>query len=150
MPASSSKTRLLNALEERRGGVSSVGEVFWDEEPEVTHHLEMALDPLDYSVHSVRNGDELLGLLQDSEIEISALFLGLAMLDRGGLDTLREIRAIDSKLPVIIVSGLCLARDVVAALKGGALIELGTDHDAYRHLVVASAAASRALAADLA
>jgi hypothetical protein len=36
------------------------------------------------------------------------------------------------------------------ALKGGALIELGTDHDAYRHQVTASAATSRALASDLA
>jgi len=37
-----------------------------------------------------------------------------------------------------------------AALKGGARVELGTDHDAYRHQVLASEATSRALAADLA
>jgi hypothetical protein len=37
-----------------------------------------------------------------------------------------------------------------AALRSGALIELGVDHEAYRHQVVASAAQSRALAADLA
>jgi hypothetical protein len=37
-----------------------------------------------------------------------------------------------------------------AALKSGALVELGTDHDAYRHQLVTSAATSRALAADLA
>jgi hypothetical protein len=36
------------------------------------------------------------------------------------------------------------------ALKGGALVELGTDHDAYRHQAVTSAATSCALAADLA
>jgi hypothetical protein len=37
-----------------------------------------------------------------------------------------------------------------AALKGGALVELGVDHEAYRHRIVASAAASRSLAGDLA
>ena len=37
-----------------------------------------------------------------------------------------------------------------SALRAGALLELGTDHDAYRHQVMASAAASRALAADIA
>jgi hypothetical protein len=37
-----------------------------------------------------------------------------------------------------------------AALKGGALVELGVDHEAYRHRIVVSAAASRSLAGDLA
>lgn len=37
-----------------------------------------------------------------------------------------------------------------AALKGGALVELGVDHEAYRHRIVISAAASRSLAGDLA
>jgi len=35
-------------------------------------------------------------------------------------------------------------------LKGGALVELGVDHEAYRHRIVISAAASRSLAGDLA
>ncbi|MFI4889523.1 MAG: DUF3501 family protein [Steroidobacterales bacterium] len=42
-----------------------------------------------------------------------------------------------------------LSPGACAALKGGALVELGTDHDAYRHQVLTSAATSRALAADL-
>jgi hypothetical protein len=37
-----------------------------------------------------------------------------------------------------------------AALKGGALVELGVDHEAYRHRIVVSVAASRSLAGDLA
>ena len=37
-----------------------------------------------------------------------------------------------------------------AALKAGAIVELGVDHEAYRHRTVASAATSRSLAADLA
>lgn len=43
-----------------------------------------------------------------------------------------------------------LSAAACAALKGGALVELGTDHDAYRHQLLTSAATSRALAADLA
>jgi two-component system, NtrC family, response regulator AtoC len=42
------------------------------------------------------------------------------MPNRGGLDILREIRAMDAKLPVIVVAGLWSTRDVVAALKNGA------------------------------
>jgi hypothetical protein len=43
-----------------------------------------------------------------------------------------------------------LSATACAALKDGALLELGTDHEAYRHRVAASPATSRALAADLA
>jgi hypothetical protein len=42
-----------------------------------------------------------------------------------------------------------LSPRAVSELKSGALIRLGTDHEAYRHQVDASAATSRALAADL-
>ncbi|MGA2190777.1 MAG: DUF3501 family protein [Steroidobacteraceae bacterium] len=43
-----------------------------------------------------------------------------------------------------------LSKAACAALKAGALVELGVDHEAYRHQVVASAAASGSLAGDLA
>lgn len=43
-----------------------------------------------------------------------------------------------------------LAAPARSALKAGALIELGVDHEAYRHSVTTSPATSRSLAADLA
>jgi hypothetical protein len=56
----------------------------------------------------------------------------------------------DTKTSAVHFLRFELSPAACAALKGGALVELGTDHDAYRHQVVASAATSRALAADLA
>jgi uncharacterized protein DUF3501 len=55
----------------------------------------------------------------------------------------------DTKTSAVHFLRFELSPAACAALKGGALVELGTDHDAYRHQVLASPAASRALAADL-
>jgi Protein of unknown function (DUF3501) len=43
-----------------------------------------------------------------------------------------------------------LSPTACSALKAGALVELGVDHEAYRHRIVTSAAASGSLAGDLA
>jgi two-component system response regulator AtoC len=91
-----------------------------EEEPELKLCLEMAVKSIGYSVQSARDGNAVLAFLQSAEVEISALFLGAAMSNQGWLDLLREIRALDAKLPVIIVAGLWSTRDVVAALKNGA------------------------------
>jgi two-component system, NtrC family, response regulator AtoC len=89
-----------------------------EDEPEVSHCLEMAIKSLGCSVQAVRNGDEVRTSLQNSEVEFSALFLGVTP-DRP-LELLREIRAIDTKLPVIVVASLWSTRAVVAALRSGA------------------------------
>lgn len=91
-----------------------------EEEPEVRHHLEMAIKSFGYSVQSARDGNTALSVLRSAEVEVSALFLGAAMPNQGGLDLLREIRSLNGKLPVIIVAGLWSTRDVVAALRSGA------------------------------
>jgi hypothetical protein len=43
-----------------------------------------------------------------------------------------------------------LSETACSALKNGTLVELGVDHEAYRHRILTSAAVSRSLAADLA
>jgi two-component system, NtrC family, response regulator AtoC len=91
-----------------------------EEELEVSHCLEMSIKSLGYAVLSARDVDEVLSFLKSSDTGIAALLLGGAAPNRDSLDTLREIRAVYTKLPVIIVAGLWSTRDVVAALKSGA------------------------------
>jgi two-component system response regulator AtoC len=90
------------------------------EQPAVGQCLELAVKSLGYSGQTAQDGDEVLSLLRDSEGEISALFLDMALPNLRGLDMVREIRAMDAKLPVIIVAGLWATGDVVAALRNGA------------------------------
>jgi two-component system response regulator AtoC len=91
-----------------------------EDEPEARRHLEFAVESHGYSVRSVRNGDEVLSFLRTSDVEISAVLLDMAMPLRNGIDTLREIRAVDTTLPVIIFSGQSSTLDAATAMKIGA------------------------------
>jgi two-component system response regulator AtoC len=91
-----------------------------EDEPEVLSYLETALKCMGYSVESARDGDEVLDCLRSSESEIAAVLLDIVMLNRDGLDTLREIRSLDRQLPVIMLSGASSTLNVVTAMKRGA------------------------------
>ena len=93
--------------------------LIWEEEPDVSRCLEMAIRSSDCAVQVVRDRDEVLTSLQSPEIDFSALFLGLVTLDRTDLDLLREIRALDSKLPVVVAASSWSAREVIVALRNG-------------------------------
>ncbi|MES1260691.1 MAG: response regulator, partial [Acidobacteriota bacterium] len=91
-----------------------------EEEPDVRRSLDITLRSLGYAVQFARNAEGLLAALRDTDVEISAVLLGLAAPDRGGLDVLREIRAFDANLSVIVLSGFASTADAVAAMKSGA------------------------------
>jgi len=100
--------------------------LIYEEQPEVKHDLEMAIQSLGYSVRSVPDGEGVLSFLRSAEVEVSALLLDVPIPNESGFDLLRRVRAMDSKLPMIIVVGLCSVRDIVAALRSGATDVLGT------------------------
>ena len=91
-----------------------------EDEPEVLSYLETALKCMGYSVESAQDGDEVLACLRSSGTEIAAVLLDIVMLNRDGLDTLREIRNLDRQLPVIMLSGASSTLNVVTAMKRGA------------------------------
>jgi two-component system, NtrC family, response regulator AtoC len=111
-----------------------------EDELEVRRYLEMAVRSFGYTPQSARDGDEVLSLLHAADTEPCAILLDLVMPNRGGLDTLREIRAVDAKLPVILISGLSSIQQAVAAMKFGAtdfLVKPVTHDDLGRVLAVA-------------
>ena len=87
---------------------------------ETSRTLEMVIKSLGYCVQIARDGDQVLSVLQHSGVDIDAVLLGEVTLHREALDILQEIRAMNSRLPVVVVAGLWSARDVVAAVKSGA------------------------------
>ena len=91
-----------------------------EDELEVRGYLEMALKCLGYSVELAQDGDEVLACLQSSQSDYAAVLLDIMMPNRDGMDTLREIRRMDSTLPVIIISGAASTLNVVTAMKSGA------------------------------
>ena len=101
---------------QKNGHTILVGE----DELEVRAYLEMALKSLGYFVELAQDGEEILNYLRSSQGKVSAVLLDLMMPQRDGMETLREIRRIDSNLPVIIVSGAASTLNIVTAMKGGA------------------------------
>jgi two-component system response regulator AtoC len=91
-----------------------------EDEPEVRVYIEMALREQGFSVELARNGDEVLSFLRSPGTDVAAVLLDLVMPNRDSLDTLRKIRAVDSDLPVIIISGKSSPSDAVAVMKSGA------------------------------
>src|ERR1700722_2261085 len=93
-----------------------------EDELEVRGYLEMALKCLGYSVELAQDGDEVLACLQSSRTDSAAILLDIVMPSRDGMDTLREIRRMNSDIPVIVVSGASSTMNIVTAMKSG-----GTD-----------------------
>jgi two-component system response regulator AtoC len=91
-----------------------------EDELEVRQYLEMTLKCLGYRVEVAENGNEVIRCLQAVGAEISLVLLDIIMPELDGLETLCEIRRINTTLPVIAISGGYLPTNVVAAMKCGA------------------------------
>jgi two-component system response regulator AtoC len=96
-----------------------------EDDPEVRSYLEMALVCQGYSVEAVQDGEELLAYLQYGYPKVSAILLDLIMPRKGGMETLREIRALHKDLPVVMISGASSPLNIVEAMRNGATNFLG-------------------------
>jgi two-component system response regulator AtoC len=93
-----------------------------EDELEAHGYLGMAVRCLGYSVELAQDRDEVLACLQSSRTDFAAILLDIVMPSRDGIDTLREIRRMDTDIPVIVVSGSSSTLNIVTAMKNG-----GTD-----------------------
>src|SRR5258708_39068186 len=105
---------------ERNGKTILVAE----DDPEVSSYLEMALQCQGYSVETAQDGQEALRYLEGGN-PATAVLLDIMMPIKDGMETLREIRKIHQKLPIIMVSGASSPLQVVDAMKCGATHFIG-------------------------
>ena len=87
-----------------------------DDEFAIRESLRILLKP-QYKIFAAPNGEEALKILKDRKIDLITLDLNMPKLS--GIDTLREIRKIDEKVPVIIVTGYGTQKDEKEALLYG-------------------------------
>jgi DNA-binding NtrC family response regulator len=97
-----------------------------EDEAEVRSYLEMSLRCEGYSVESAGDGEDAILCLRNASPPISAVLLDIIMPRQDGMETLRQIRNINSDLPVIMVSGASSPLNVVEAMRCGATDFLGT------------------------
>ena len=96
-----------------------------EDEAEVRNYLEMALRCHGYVVETVEDGEEVMGCLHSGEREFSAVLLDIFMPNKDGIETLREIRTFNRKLPVIMISEEATPSRVTEAMRIGASDFLG-------------------------
>src|SRR5512139_2151523 len=84
-----------------------------DDERGVRESLRMLLKS-HYEIFTARDGEEALKVIKERKIDLITLDLNMPKLS--GIETLREIRKIDGKVPVIIVTGYGTKKDEREAL----------------------------------
>lgn len=76
-----------------------------DDEPQVRHISQRYLELLGYGVEQAQNAYEGLELFSARAEEFAAVILDLKMPHKDGWQCLTELRAISSRIPVVICSG---------------------------------------------
>jgi len=90
-----------------------------DDEPNIRLMTRIALEADGFKVVEAEDGEEAIDRLQASPVDLVLLDLRMPLLD--GLETLRHLRAIGDRTPVVIVTAHGGVTDAVAAMKLGAM-----------------------------
>jgi two-component system nitrogen regulation response regulator GlnG len=89
-----------------------------DDEPNVLYSLERGLRCETLGVRTARSGEQ--GMRQVRERRPDAVILDVRLPDGSGLDVYSQIRAIEPRLPVIIITAFAATETAIEAMKRGA------------------------------
>ncbi|MDY6825481.1 MAG: response regulator [Thermodesulfobacteriota bacterium] len=89
-----------------------------DDERDIREGCVRVLKRLNSEVQTAENGNEALAMIKDTSFPIVLLDLKMPGLD--GMDVLREIRAMDETILVIIITGFATVETAIEAMKQGA------------------------------
>jgi DNA-binding NtrC family response regulator len=115
-----------------------------DDDPTVRHMLSRVLRTAGYESREASDGQQALQVVQQAWPEV--VLLDLTMPGEDGMELLRQAKAIDRNLSVVIITGDGRARNAVAAMQAGAhdyLVKPFEQADVLR--AVLSAVTSRGL-----
>ena len=89
-----------------------------EDESRISAFLERGLTANGYTTEVAASGDKALELACTDRFDLVILDLGLPNMD--GFDVLRELRAVNQRVPVVILTARENVRDTVAGFEGGA------------------------------
>ncbi len=90
-----------------------------EDDREVRDCIQLMLQVQGFQVKTAGDGEELLGYFRGGPAP-AAVVLDIMMPNLDGFETLREIRAVNENIPVVMLSGLSTPLNVVNAMKCGA------------------------------
>lgn len=104
-----------------QNATSAAGILVAEDDPEVWNYLNLSLRCRGYSVTHAENGEEVMSHLRANGTSgVSLVLLDVMMPRKDGITTLREIRQLEKRLPVIMLSGASSPSTIVEAMKCGA------------------------------
>ncbi|HEY7099071.1 MAG TPA: sigma-54 dependent transcriptional regulator [Terriglobales bacterium] len=106
-----------NWSDQMSSGMGSV--LIIDDEAAIRESLETLLEIEGYNVQSASSGEE--GLARLAERQFDLVLLDLALPDGNGLDILRDLRAQDSQISVIMITAYGTVENAVKAMQSGAV-----------------------------
>lgn len=89
-----------------------------DDEPDVQYSFRRTFDPAELEVHTASSGEEALVVIP--KVRPDLVLMDVRMTGMTGLETLRKIRQVDAKLPVIIMTAYGTTQTAIEAMKLGA------------------------------
>jgi two-component system, OmpR family, copper resistance phosphate regulon response regulator CusR len=89
-----------------------------EDERKISEFLERGLSAEGFTTEVAETGETALELARSDRFDLVILDLGLPVLD--GFDVLRELRKVNDRVPVVILTARENIRDTVAGLEGGA------------------------------
>jgi len=99
-----------------------------DDDKDILQLLRLRLELLGYAVVQAVNGVEALELAREQEPSLAILDVMMPGLD--GLEVVRQLRAGNSRIPVILLTARIQESDVSAGIAAGADAYLGKPFDA--------------------
>ena len=89
-----------------------------DDEQSIRYSLEVGLQTDDWRIHTASSGRQGLSLIP--ELNLDAVILDIRLPDLSGLEVFANIRKIDPKLPVILITAFSTTETAIEAMKRGA------------------------------
>ena len=89
-----------------------------DDDPLILQCMKLALPPPDYDVFTAETASAALELFKQHQPD--AVLLDVQLPDQSGLAALCELRELDRRVPVILMTGHGTAETVITAMSGGA------------------------------
>lgn len=109
-----------------------------DDEADVRYSFRRIFESTELQVHTAGSGEEGLAMLP--KVQPDLVLMDVRMAGMGGLETLRKIRELDAKLPVIMMTAYGSTQTVIEAMKLGAYDYLHKPFDVPRLKEVLTAA----------
>ena len=89
-----------------------------DDDPLILQCMKLALPPPDYDVYTAETAKLAMQLFRQHQPD--AVLLDIQLPDQSGLATLHELRELDRRVPIILMTGHGTAETAITAMSGGA------------------------------